>query len=245
MTSALAPIASSEKVGQIRAVCFDIDDTLVDYVTSSRRGLAALVGHDDAWPLWERVTEMQLARYLTGEVDYETMRRERTRAFFAELGVELADSELAGREELRVQAMRAAWEVYEDVWPCLDWLRAAGLRIAAITNASGPLQRMKIADLGLSEVFDHVIIAGELGVAKPDPAIFHTATVALGLPPEQVMHVGDRLDLDAVGARDAGLHGVWLDRGDSHAEVPPGVLAITSLDELPEALVCDVAPVAT
>ncbi|MDP8932415.1 MAG: HAD family hydrolase, partial [Actinomycetota bacterium] len=68
------------------------------------------------------------------------------------------------------------------------------------------------AAVGLLDAFDVLVISGELGAAKPEPVIFRTACIALGVPAEQVVHVGDRLDLDALGARRAGLHGVWLDR---------------------------------
>ncbi|WP_249044721.1 HAD family hydrolase [Crossiella equi] len=225
-------------------MCFDIDETLVDYETSARLGLAAVLGHDNGWPAWERATECQLARLIAGEIDYDTMRRERSRSFFADLGELISDTEAIAREERRVAAMRRSWRLYDDAGPCLEWLRGMGLRMAAITNASGALQRVKLADCGLAEYFEEVVIAGELGVAKPDEVIFHTTCAALGIAPEQAVHVGDRLDLDAVGARDAGMYGVWLDRtGAGRADLPPRVSVISSLDELPELLVCDLAEI--
>ncbi len=70
--------------------------------------------------------------------------------------------------------------------------------------------------------------------------IFHTACARLGFPPAEVAHVGDRLDLDAIAARDAGLAGVWLNRtGPVDGTLPGGVSMITGLDLLPELLVCD------
>ncbi|GAA2822760.1 HAD family hydrolase [Crossiella cryophila] len=223
-------------------MCFDIDDTLVDYATSARLGLAALLGHDNGWSAWERATECQLARLIAGEIDYDTMRKERSRTFFADLGEFISDSEAIAREERRVAAMRRAWRLFDDAGPCLEWLRGAGLRMAAITNASGALQRVKLADCGLAEYFEEVVIAGELGVAKPDEVIFHTTCAALGIAPEQAVHVGDRLDLDAVGARDAGMYGVWLDRsGDGVVDLPARVSVIGSLEQLPELLVCELA----
>jgi putative hydrolase of the HAD superfamily len=231
---------SPAKAGQIRAVCLDIDDTLVDYVTSSRIALAAVVGNDDAWPLWQRMTEQHVARLISGEFDYETMRRERTRGFFADLGEFLDEAEVIEREQRRMAAMERAWALFDDALPCLEWLRGAGLKLAAVTNASGVHQRVKLAMLGLAEFFDHILIAGELGAAKPDPVIFHTACVALGVAPAEVVHVGDRLDLDAVGARDAGLHGVWLNRSKVRpADLPSNVAVISTLTALPELLVCD------
>ena len=130
--------------------------------------------------------------------------------------------------------MRRAWQLYDDALPCLGVLRAAGLRLAAITNAAGDYQRAKLGSLGLESAFDAVLISGELGVAKPHRAIFLTACTSLGVHPAQTVHVGDRLDMDAEGARDAGLHGVWLDRSRCGAlPQSAGISVICQLSELP------------
>ena len=79
-----------------------------------------------------------------------------------------------------------------------------------------------------------VVISGEIGVAKPHQAIFRRACRALGVHPAQAMHVGERLDIDAMGARDAGLHGVWLDRsGCGILPQVAGVSVIGQLADLP------------
>ena len=150
------------------------------------------------------------------------------------------DAEAMRREDVRVKAMRAGWELFDDTLPCLEWLRGVGVKIAVVTNASGSYQRKKLANLGLAEFIDGIVIAGELGAAKPDSVIFHTACAQLGCQPGEVAHIGDRLDLDAIGARDAGLRGVWLNRSEPvDGELPNGVDVISSLAELPELLVCE------
>jgi putative hydrolase of the HAD superfamily len=224
----------------VRAVCLDVDDTLVDHSASARGALRLLLGHDNAWPLWQQVTDEHVLRVVAGIVDSDTMRWQRTKEFFCCLGELLDDSEAMRREDVRVRAMRARWALYDDVLPCLEWLVAVGVKIAVVTNASGPYQRAKLANLGVAAFIDEVVIAGELGAAKPDPVIFHTACDRLGCRPAEVAHVGDRLDLDAIGARDAGLAGVWLNRtGPAGGVLPADVSMITSLDLLPELLVCD------
>ncbi|HEY2725138.1 MAG TPA: HAD family hydrolase [Pseudonocardiaceae bacterium] len=221
----------------IAAVCFDVDATLVDCESSIRAGLRELLGTDDAWTDWCALTDRHYLRYLAGEVDFDTMRWQRTKEFFASRGELLGDGEVFRREERRAAAMRRAWRLFDDALPCLDALRSLGLRLAAITNAAGEYQRAKLGALGLESVFDAVMISGELGVAKPNRAIFRTACAALGVRPAQAVHVGDRLDMDAEGARDAGLHGVWLDR--SRRGVLPqsaGISVIGQLMELPALL---------
>lgn len=226
----------------IRAVCLDIDDTLIDFTSTARQALCDLIGRDDMWSRWQHTTDEHVARVVAGELSYEQMHQERTKAFFADLGALLDDDLVADLERRRCTRLRAAWRLYDDTVPCLDWLRAAGVRLAAVTNASGSHQRTKLDRLGIGRFFDTVVIAGELGAAKPDPVIFHTACARLGVPAEATMHVGDLLDADAIGARDAGLHGVWLDRSLTGCHDYPaygGVHVIESLADLPELLVTE------
>ncbi|MBX6766549.1 MAG: HAD family hydrolase, partial [Actinomadura rubrobrunea] len=94
-----------------------------------------------------------------------------------------------------------------------------------------------------------VVASSEAGAAKPDPAIFRRACAGLGLAPHAVVYVGDRLDVDALGAASAGLHGVWLDRprevgcagdeagaadGEYAGPEAAGVPRITTLTKLPD-----------
>jgi putative hydrolase of the HAD superfamily len=77
-----------------------------------------------------------------------------------------------------------------------------------------------------------VLTSAEAGVAKPDAAIFHEACRRAGCAPQDSIYVGDRLETDAMAARAAGLHGIWLDRSGSGRQAG-GIAWISSLDELP------------
>lgn len=236
---------------RVRAVCLDVDDTLVDYTGSAKHALAEMLGAshgvEKAWEIWQEVTDEHALAAVEGRIRYTELHALRTRAFFSAIGEEIDGTEAARREHARAEAMRAGWRLFPDARDSLDWLRFAGIGVAAVTNASGAHQRTKLADLGLAGAFDVVVIAGEVGVAKPDPVIFHTACRELGAAPGEVAHVGDKLDSDAMGADRAGLHGVWLDRA-GHAEfaAPERIAVIESLTDLPELLVCGVGnPVVT
>ena len=232
-------VSPTDDPAGITAVCLDIDDTLLDNASSSRAALAALVGNDAAWPVWRRITDQHYQRWVAGEVDFDAMCVDRTRAFFAAFGEDITRAEATEREHRRMAVMRDCWQLFDDARPCLDWLRGAGLRVAVITNAPGEYQRTKIAAVGLAEAFDALLISGERGAAKPDGALFREACAELGARPEQVVHVGDRLEADALGATRAGMHGVWLNRHENFPARPPEVSVITGLDELPELITCD------
>lgn len=240
---------------ELRVVCLDIDDTLIDFTETGKRTLAALTGRRDIWDEWERVTDEHVARVVAGELDYADMHARRTHAFLRGLGMDVDLAAAAAFETRRKALLNRSWRLFDDVVPCLEWLAAAGIQLAAVTNASGAHQRDKLASLGLARFFDHVAIAGELGVAKPDPAMFQSVCLQLGCDPREAAHVGDKLTTDAVGARDAGLTGIWLHRdpvgdlapraADSDTEdaarggAPADIHVLTSLAGLPELLVSE------
>ncbi|MBE9376210.1 HAD family hydrolase, partial [Saccharopolyspora sp. HNM0983] len=100
MTS--APDGSATRdTGQIKAVCLDIDDTLLDSERASRCGLRALVGSDRAWPVWQRTTDQFYSRFSSAEIDFDVLCVERTQAFFAAFGERIDAVEAARRESHR------------------------------------------------------------------------------------------------------------------------------------------------
>ncbi|MGG7571276.1 HAD family hydrolase [Streptomyces sirii] len=226
----------------IRAVLWDIDDTLFDYTGSDRAGalrhlraeglLAAYGGEEAALARWRAAMETEFARFLAGEVGFLDHRRGRARTF---LGTELSDDEADAWFARYVAHYEESWVLFPDSAPALEAL-APLVRQAVLSNSSTANQERKLAALGIRSRFEAVLCADELGHAKPAPEAFTGACEALGLPAEEVLYVGDRLDIDALGARDAGLAAVWLDRTETGEELPPGIRRIASLAELPELL---------
>lgn len=87
--------------------------------------------------------------------------------------------------------------------------------------------------------FETVLCAAELGVSKPAAEAFLAVCTAMELRPDEIAYVGDQPEIDARGARDAGLLGSWLDRNSASQEGPSGVHRITRLAELPALLRSD------
>jgi putative hydrolase of the HAD superfamily len=128
---------------------------------------------------------------------------------------------------------RQNWRLFADVWPCLDALDP--LPLGVISNGDSAQQRHKLADLWIGERFDTIVISSEIGVHKPDAAIFRHACESAGVAPGDCVFVGDQLDGDARAASAAGMHGIWLNRLRQFA---PGcdVEMIETLTELPAVL---------
>jgi putative hydrolase of the HAD superfamily len=122
---------------------------------------------------------------------------------------------------------RDAFRLYPDVSGFLDYATERGLSLGLVTNGPSDLQRDKIDALGLSRHISAVVISGEHGVAKPQPAIFQLALDALAVDSEDTWYVGDSLDTDVTGALSAGMTALWLNRG------PPSRLGFGVGAELP------------
>jgi putative hydrolase of the HAD superfamily len=101
-------------------------------------------------------------------------------------------------------------------------LRGAGLPVGIVSNSEGRLAEL-VEEIGWAADFLHVADSGKLGIEKPDPAIFHLAAAALGVPAAEVVHVGDSFGADVRGALAAGMRAVWF-RGRGAPELPAGVL---------------------
>ena len=136
-----------------------------------------------------------------------------------------------------VRHLRGSLRLYPEVLALLPSLRRR-YRLALITNGASDTQRGSLRMLGIEQAFDAVAISGEVGVAKPDPAIFQVALRGLGFGPEQAWHIGDDALTDIAGAHAAGLTAVWLNRSESlwiHGEPGPHY-EVSSLSELPKLL---------
>ncbi|CAL9540967.1 HAD family hydrolase [Streptomyces sp. enrichment culture] len=224
----------------IRAVLWDIDDTIFDYATADRAGMRRHLrdegladgfdGVEDALRRWREATALHWARFAAGETTWEEQRRDRVRTF---LGTPLDDDGADAWFERYLAHYEAAWALFPDTVPVLDVL-AARYRHAVLSNSSLLNQDRKLRVLGVRDRFEAVVCAADIGVSKPEAAAFHAACDALGLPPAEVLYVGDHPDIDARGAVEAGLRGVWLDRAGLGGR--PELTRITDLHQLPALL---------
>lgn len=108
-------------------------------------------------------------------------------------------------------------------------------RIGLLTNGAPDLQREKLLNSGLEPLLHAVAISGEHDIGKPQPEIFHRLLAELGASPAETVMIGNSLERDIQGARNAGIASVWLKVAGSeeHADVAPDH-TITALVQLPD-----------
>ncbi len=130
-------------------------------------------------------------------------------------------------------AARNQVEYYEDALPALKLL-SQRYPLVSLSNGNAQLDLV-----GIAHYFQAAISAKSEGVAKPEARIFQAAALAAGVAADEVLHVGDDAALDVIGALNAGMQAVWLNRQGKlwpHETQQP-TLEIASLEEL-TALIC-------
>jgi putative hydrolase of the HAD superfamily len=234
----------------VRAILFDLDDTLLDYSgrsdacwTESCAAVAAPTGLD-AQRLVLAVREV--ARWFWG--DPVRHRRERVDMLGAWTKIAeealrrcgVAPDGLAPRIAADfARRRRDGWTLFPDARALLERCRQAGVPLGLVTNGDARMQRDKIAMHDLAPFFEVIVIEGEFGAGKPDPEVFHHALARLGARPEQTWMVGDNLDWDIAGAQAVGARAAWIDRAG--AGLPVSATArpdrvVRGLDELTDLL---------
>lgn len=106
------------------------------------------------------------------------------------------------------------FRLFPDAEETLGTLGEKGIRLGVISNWDARLERI-LKGIGLSQVFDVVVISSLVGYSKPHPRIFEIALERAGLPAEEAVHVGDTYRDDVEGARSVGIRAFHLHRFES------------------------------
>jgi HAD superfamily hydrolase (TIGR01549 family) len=222
----------------VRAVLFDLDNTLYDHQFALRAAVAALRRSDArlrAVPFAELMARDQAALdtvhrdlVLTGRLGPDAARIERMRALYASVGAKIGRAEASRRARQRRAAYLASERAVPGAGPLLRRLRGEGIRVGVVTNNLVKEQVAKLRRTGLYRLVDVLTISEEVGATKPDPRIFQVALERLGAKAASTVMVGDSWEADILGGLTSGLGVVWLRRGPGRALKAPGPVSVLS-----------------
>jgi putative hydrolase of the HAD superfamily len=229
-----------QDLGNIRALAFDLDNTLWEVepvlVRAEQRLIEWLRTHWPKIPERFSLEQMRAARRQLAleqperahDFNYlrtSTMSRHASACGYAEsVGEQAFEVFFTARNEL---------ETFPDVRPALARLRTRYV-LATLSNGNADLAR-----IGLAELFELSLNSCAVGCAKPDRRAFLALADALSLPAGEIAYVGDDPYIDVEGARTCGLRAIWMNRvGAAWPEaLAPPELTVCDCDELARELI--------
>ncbi|MBK9475494.1 MAG: HAD family hydrolase [Tetrasphaera sp.] len=243
----------------IRALALDADGTL----WNTRAAMVA-AAQAAARTLWLHASPEQCAafgerfradpsgafrRFVQGELSFAQMRATRIDEAAASLGLPPGGHRVAAFEAAYAPVFDETLTAYVDAVGLLRWATEAGLHVRVLTNSAQAYTEAKAVATGLAELHGRICSRECVGVGKPKPEPFWHLCERLGVPPGEVVYVGDEWACDAMGATGAGLEAAWLvrDEEDPAGEVQAsgerraaaqahGIPIIGSLTEVPALL---------
>lgn len=200
----------------LKAVIFDLDNTLFDFNTAHKLGLEEMAQYGES--RFGVPAERFLQAYELVDIQ---LKKEQPLVAACHNRMIIAQRML---EMLGLPSLVTPLELYETYWGAiirtikpydgvtelLSRLKRKRIRTGIVTDMTVHIQHRKIAALGLSEYFDVMVSSEEAGVEKPNPKIFHDCLHKLKVRPRESVFIGDSFERDVCGAHAAGMMPFWL-----------------------------------
>jgi len=225
----------------IKAIFFDLDDTLHDHHAPFARAISPLLPGPknqldtvDIYKSFRFYSDVLWKEYDCGKIPLDQLRVERIVRTLKECSIEVTEEKAIQFQESYEQELQLL-TLFPEVPLLLKELKELGVEIGLITNGPTEHQWMKIRQLGLGVHFseNHIFISDRVGRAKPNPYIFEVAAREINLPSENLLYVGDSWENDVVGPIKAGWNAVWFNhRGKQPLTDHKPIAKINTLSDL-------------
>jgi putative hydrolase of the HAD superfamily len=205
----------------IKAVIFDLDNTLLDFISMKESAVSSAVhamieaGLDlDEKSSYERIITLYQETGWENQQIFDIFLKEKTG--------EVDNKYLAAAIVSYRRAREATLRLYPDVQRTLNVLAKMGLKLAVVSDAPSREAWMRIYYLNLHHVFDLVLTFDDVGERKPSPKGFEMALEKLGIKTDEALMIGDWPERDVVGASKLGIKTIYAKYGDTFGTVESG-----------------------
>lgn len=205
----------------IKAVIFDLDNTLLDFISMKESAVTSAVhamieaGLDiDEENSYERILELYQETGWENQQIFDIFLKEKTG--------EVDNKYLAAAIVSYRRAREATLRLYPDVQRTLNVLTKMGIKLAVVSDAPSREAWMRIYYLNLHHAFDLVLTFDDVGERKPSPKGFEMALEKLGIKTDEVLMIGDWPERDVAGASKLGIKTIYAKYGDTFGTVESG-----------------------
>ncbi|MER3524289.1 MAG: hypothetical protein C4326_09545 [Ignavibacteria bacterium] len=202
----------------IKAVIFDLDNTLVDFMAMKRQAITAAIDSmiDAGLRLTREDVQARIdAIYKERGIEFQNVFDQLLYDVFQKVDYKILSAGIIAYRRAR----EAALVPYPHVNVTLVSLLKRGLKLAVVSDAPGREAWLRLCYLNFHHLFDHVITFDDTGERKPSPVPFLKALQLLGVQPREAIMVGDWAERDMVGAAQVGMITVFARYGDTFGTV--------------------------
>ena len=201
----------------ITTIFFDLDDTLHDhqkpFAHSLKTSFPSLSADFPIHTGYKRLryhSDVLWKDYVNNSISLYDLRLKRIILALRDFDIEITEEQAASFQK-QYEKELSQITLFPEVPTLLHTLEDNGIQIGLITNGPVQHQMNKIKALSLHDYFspELIIISDGVGIAKPDPRIFHEAAGRVDAAPEQILYVGDTWHNDIVGPIEAGWQAIW------------------------------------
>jgi putative hydrolase of the HAD superfamily len=202
----------------IRAVIFDLDNTLVDFMAMKNQAVDAAIHamRDAGLPLThEEIRERIDAIYAERGIEFQNVFDQLLFNEFSKVDYKILASGIIAYRRAR----EAALVLYPHVYLTLVQLVKMGLKIAVVSDAPGREAWLRLCYLNLHHLFDAVVTFDDTKMRKPNPEPFVEALKRMNIQAGEALMIGDWAERDVVGAAQVGMKTVFARYGDTFGTV--------------------------
>ncbi len=223
----------------IKALVFDLDDTLYDQIQPFERALKRHLSVPEEqlvhlYLAFRHYADQVFEAAATGKISLKDSHVYRMKAALADFGYQVSDG-MALTIQIDYDYYQGQLEL-SPIYPAIfEACKQRGISLGIITNGPHRHQLRKIRTLGLQDWIEQekMVISGQVGMTKPNPAIFKLMEERLGMAGQEICYVGDSFENDIIGAKSAGWQAIWFNhrkRQQPETSVEPDKVVTEWLD---------------